>query len=182
MPRGNSWTLSSLEVFLVKTTPSNETRMLYSQALPSFSLKNLVPSNWTSGMMHLVLYYSSYKWPISLFFSAGFMSLFSCCLVLQFLYLLFFLFSHVIFPLFAGPKRGNFYGRLFKSLEQSLLGSKLLFDICSLKPVVCGIIFFSDTSSLFIGSVISCGICIIWYFSEMQLIHVILLPSCSSPS
>lgn len=93
-----------------------------------------------------------------------------------------FLFSHVIFPLFAGPKGGNFYGWLFKSVEQSLLGSKLLFDVCSLKPVVCGIIFFSDTSSLFIGSVISCGICIIWYFSEMQLIHVILLPSCSSPS
>lgn len=87
MPRGNSWTLLSLEVFLVKTTPSNETRMLYSQALPSFSLKNLVPSNWSSGMMHLVPYCSSYKWPISLFFSAGFMSLFSCCLVLQFLYL-----------------------------------------------------------------------------------------------
>lgn len=63
-----------------------------------------------------------------------------------------FLFSHVIFPLFAGPKGGNFYGWLFKSVEQSLLGSKLLFDVCSLKPVVCGIIFFSDTSSLFMLS------------------------------
>lgn len=50
---------------------------------------------------------------------------------------------------FTGPKRGNFYGRLFKSVKQRLLGSRLLFDVCSLKPVVCGILFFSDTSSLF---------------------------------